>query len=86
MPGWSRIFDLCMADGVPRRSCQVALVVGTVLNLINQGDVLLHGGHINWFKVALTYATPYIVATYGAVSIRLHTQKQPSSDPTVRAL
>ncbi len=48
--------------------------MGTVVNLINQGDVLLQGGHINLLKVALTYTVPYIVATYGAVSFRLHTR------------
>ena len=72
--GWSWVFNLCVADGVPRRSFRVALIVGTVLNLINQGDVLFHGGRINWFKVALTYITPYVVATYGAVSVRLQTR------------
>ena len=72
MSDWSRVLNLCFADGVPRRSLQVALIVGTVLNLINQGDALLHGGHVNWLKVALTFTVPYLVATYGAVSFRLH--------------
>jgi hypothetical protein len=72
--GWSRVFYLCFADGVPRRSLRVALVVGTILNLINQGDVLFHTGHVNLFKAALTYTVPFIVATYGAVSFRLHTR------------
>jgi hypothetical protein len=72
--GWSRVFDLCFADGIPGRSLRVALIVGTILNLVNQGDVFLHGGHVNLFKVALTYTVPYIVATYGAVSFRLHTR------------
>jgi hypothetical protein len=44
-----------------------------VLNLINQGDAILAGGSINWLKVALTYAVPYCVSTYGAVSYRLAT-------------
>ena len=72
--GWSRIFNLCVSDGVPRRSLQVALIVGTLLNLVNQGDVLFHGGHVNFFKVALTYCVPFVVATYGAVSFRLQTR------------
>ena len=42
------------SDGVPRRSFFVALVVGTVLNLINQGDVLFGGAPVNWFKIILT--------------------------------
>ncbi|MFB9269315.1 nitrate/nitrite transporter NrtS [Bradyrhizobium erythrophlei] len=59
------------SDGVPRRSFLVAVVVGTVLNLINQGDALFGAMPINWFKVILTYFVPYAVCTYGAVSIRI---------------
>lgn len=61
----------CVSDGVPKRSFFVALVVGTILNLINQGDALVAGGHIVLWKLALTFAVPYAVATYGAVSFRL---------------
>ncbi len=60
-----------ISDGVPRRSLYVGLVVGTVLNLINQGDALLGLASINWLKVALTYCVPYAVCTYGAVSYQL---------------
>ena len=59
------------SDGVPRRSFFVALVVGTVLNLINQGDALFSAMPINWFKVILTYFVPYAVCTYGAVSFQI---------------
>jgi hypothetical protein len=60
-----------LSDGVPRRSFLVALVVGTLLNLINQGDALLGAMPVNWFKIVLTYFVPYAVATYGAVSLQL---------------
>lgn len=50
----------------------VALVVGTVLNLINQGDALVAGQRLDIAKLALTYVVPYIVGTYGAVSFRMH--------------
>jgi hypothetical protein len=46
----------CVTDGVPRRSFVVALVVGTILNLINQGDALFEGGQVNIAKIILTYA------------------------------
>lgn len=71
----SRICSCCIADGIPRRSFVVALIVGTILNLINQGDALVSGGHINVAKILLTYAVPYCVATYGAVSFRLATMR-----------
>jgi hypothetical protein len=71
---------LCVADGVPRRSLAVALIVGTILNLINQGEVLLGAASLNLIKLLLTYAVPYCVATYGAVSFQLALRRRvPSS-------
>jgi len=70
----SRILQICrccFSDGVPRRSLLVALIVGTILNLINQGDSFFGGSRINWAKIVLTFVVPYCVATYGAVSYRL---------------
>ena len=62
--------------GVPRRSLKIALVVGTLLNLINQGDVLMADiGAVNWAKCAMTYVVPYLVSTWGAVSFRLSHSK-----------
>jgi hypothetical protein len=55
-----RIYSCCISDGVPQRSFLVALIVGTILNL-------------NLTKIVLTYAVPYCVATFGAVSYRLRT-------------
>jgi hypothetical protein len=59
------------SDGVPRRSLIVAIVVGTILNLINQGDAVWGAAPLNWTKIVLTYVVPYCVSTYGAVSYRL---------------
>jgi purine-cytosine permease-like protein len=53
-----------------------AVVVGTLLNLINQGDALFSGRHINWLKLGLTYIVPYCVATYGAVAFRLEAMRR----------
>ena len=82
MPSTSRWKVACMcamSDGVPTRSLFVALVVGTILNLINQGDALLAPSSINWFKVALTYCVPYVVCTYGAVSSQLNAARSGTS-------
>ncbi len=67
----ARACRYAMCDGVPRRSLYVAVVVGTILNLINQGDALIAGVAIDWIKVLMTYGVPYLVSTYGAVSYRL---------------
>ena len=72
-----------VSDGVPRRSFFAALVVGTVLNLINHGDVLFGGAPVNWFKIILTYCVPYAVSTYGAVSVQI---RQAASSGTLGSI
>ena len=52
-----------------RRSLLIALVVGTILLAVNQGDVLLGAAWpraLLW-KVPLTYLVPFVVATWGAL-------------------
>ena len=70
-----KIWRYAISDGVPRRSFVVALIVGTILNLINQGDVMLAGLPLDLAKLLLTYLVPYLVSTYGAVSYRFHADK-----------
>ena len=73
----SQVFLWCVSDGVPRRSLYVALIVGTILNLINQGDALFSGRDLNVTKIILTFVVPYCVATYGAVSYRMRAAQKP---------
>ena len=56
--------DVCL------RGLRVAGVVGTLLVIINQGDLLFHG---QWsirqgVKIVLTYFVPYGVSTYASVA------------------
>ncbi len=73
---WRAIWLCTIAPGVPRRSLMAALVVGTILNLINQGDALFGGRSLDWLKLGLTYIVPYCVATYGAVASRLEMMRR----------
>jgi hypothetical protein len=66
---------LCCSDGVPKRSLIVAVIVGTILNLINQGEAIVGDAPVNVAKLLLTFAVPYCVATYGAVSYRLRAER-----------
>jgi len=52
-----------------KRAIFVALVVGVILNLINQGGQLvnLEFGQINYLKLCLTFLVPYLVSTYSSV-------------------
>lgn len=75
-PTWRTVCRCAISDGVPRRSFLIALVVGAVLNLINQGDALLAGKPVDWLKILLTFAVPYCVSTYGAVSYHLKVSRR----------
>jgi len=48
----------------------VALVVGSILTLLNQGDILFAGSWNSalYWKIPLTFCIPFCVATYGALS------------------
>lgn len=49
-----------------RRSLAVALLIGTVLNTINQGPEIFTGHWPVWWKLLLTYSVPFCVASYGS--------------------
>ena len=52
-----------------RRSLIVAAIIGSWLMALNHGDVLFVGGWaapLAW-KIPLTYLTPFLVATFGAM-------------------
>lgn len=58
--------SLLFGDGTPRKALMTALVVGTVLTIINHGDQILQGHWPPAFKMVLTYCVPYCVTTWGA--------------------
>ena len=53
-----------------RRAIYISVVVGTILTIINQGDVLLAGAvtPLVVARILLTYAVPYSVSTFSALS------------------
>lgn len=68
---WRIAWHHATSGGVPRRSLRLAMVVGSVLNLINQPDAIFGEAPLDWAKLCLTYAMPYLVSTYGAVTARM---------------
>ena len=48
------------------RSLAVALIVGSILNVINQGSEIVHGQPLILWKLLLTYFVPFAVASYGS--------------------
>ncbi|MCF6242504.1 MAG: nitrate/nitrite transporter NrtS [Bacteroidales bacterium] len=51
----------------------VSLVVGSILNIVNQGDLLfrLEFSKISIPKLILTFIVPYLVSTYASVKTKL---------------
>lgn len=49
---------------------RVSLFVGTCLNAINLGPAIWHGQPIEWGKLLLNFAVPYLVASYSAAKAR----------------
>ena len=51
------------------RCIGAALIVGTILFFINQGDVVFAGQATasTWIKIGLSYLVPFFVANYGIV-------------------
>ena len=51
------------------RALKIALVVGTILAVINHGDAILEASMTTtaWVKVLLTFCVPYGVSWYSAV-------------------
>jgi hypothetical protein len=61
-----------MIDGAMlRRSAIVAALVGTVLVLLNQGDVVMGPDPLPpslYWRIPATYLVPFCVVTYGALA------------------
>jgi hypothetical protein len=61
---------ICLRREHLRRTLRIALVVGTILTLINQADVIIRGDAtaITWIKGGLNYCVPFIVSNLGLLA------------------
>ena len=59
---------IALQKNILTRALKVALVVGSILMLINHGDVILSNGLSikEFIKITLTYLVPYCVSTYSS--------------------
>ena len=60
-------FQLAFGHGTPKKAFLTAIVVGTILTIINHGDSILSGDFPHPLKIILTYFMPYIVTTWGSI-------------------
>ncbi|MDE1915941.1 MAG: nitrate/nitrite transporter NrtS [Sphingomonadales bacterium] len=67
----ARLIHAMLSRPVVINALRIALVVGTCLNLINQGSAIFHGEPVQWGKLLLNFAVPYLVASYSAARVQL---------------
>ncbi|MCY7297147.1 nitrate/nitrite transporter NrtS [Alteromonas sp. a30] len=65
----SQLTEFFIQPQVVKRAFIVAIIVGTILNIINQGENFLNQSVV-WWKVILTYMVPYCVSTYSSAAER----------------
>ena len=69
LTGWRFVLATCRRRENLRRTLRSALVVGIVLTLINQADVIARGDE-TWltpFKVGLNFIVPFVVSNLGVI-------------------
>jgi hypothetical protein len=64
----------------------VALIIGTILNVINSFDVILEGNLTskNIMKIVLTYITPFCVSLYSSNKATKAFKTQIQQDPVTK--
>lgn len=68
-PARATVFEIATSPPIVRLALKTSLFIGSLLNLINQGDALFGPAEVDVFKLGLTYLVPYCVATFSATSI-----------------
>lgn len=59
-------FKLWATPRIAADACKTALFVGTMLNVLNQGDAWMEGSAIDWWRTGLNYLVPYLVSSHSA--------------------
>lgn len=67
-----------------RRAVKVAIIVGSILIAINQGDLLLQGILPSIWKLILTYMVPYCVSSYSSAMFIVELSKGLSTERIAR--
>lgn len=70
----------CLESRNLRRTVRIALVVGVVLTVINQGAVTAAGDPTaaTWVRCALSFVVPFLVSNAGLLSGRSSASHQPA--------
>ncbi|MBA3058343.1 MAG: nitrate/nitrite transporter NrtS [Gammaproteobacteria bacterium] len=69
-----RLLQVACSRRIVIDALKIALVVGTVLNIINQGNSIVANTGVSWTHVLLNYLVPYSVASYSAAKNQMTNQ------------
>jgi hypothetical protein len=72
-PVWTTRFEavgLVLRGRTARTAGPIAAIVGSVLSVVNQGDVIVGGqaGVVTWVRVVVNYLVPFVVASVAYLS------------------
>ena len=72
-PTWSTLPEAIRVVTFPRHlrsTLTIAFIVGTVLFMVNQLDVVIKGSAtaVTWIKIAVTYVVPFVVSNLGILT------------------
>ncbi|MGU3144618.1 nitrate/nitrite transporter NrtS [Vibrio vulnificus] len=70
-----RIISIALRWSIMKTAIKVSLVVGTLLNLINQGEALFDNTDIAWGQILLNYLVPYCVSSYSAAKTKMDKER-----------
>lgn len=67
-----RVVALFLRGATIRTASPVAVVMGTILSLINQGQLVWSGSATTgtWVRIGLNYVVPFIVASWAFLAAR----------------
>lgn len=66
---------------IVRNAVKVSLVVGTILNVLNQGPALIEGQPLAISQLLVNYLVPYLVSSYSAARNEIDRRKRSSGAP-----
>lgn len=67
------IYSIASSKQLLIRAIKIAIVVGIILNTINQGDLIFAFDieNISFIKMALTFCVPFCVSMYTAIAMKM---------------
>lgn len=70
MEKYKKVLKITFQTSTIKKGFIISAIVGTLLNLINQGNLLFtnHFPEVSIVKISLTYITPFIVSVYSITS------------------